>query len=343
MIALAIGFGAYRILASRGSSSADTDDETVNVPTVVSVQVGTLKRMTLHRYVTGYGVISAAPATRRRGAAAAAVAAPVTGVVARVLVAPGEQVRRGQELVELDSDTMTEAYAAAEATRQERLYAEHDTSLKALQNARAQLALLRVAAPLSGTVVAVNVKPGAAVSATRPLLEIMDLDRLVVEAQIPEDRARELRAGQTVELLGIGTADARLSYISPTIDPANGAVSVWASVPAGSSLRPGQYVRLRIVTATHGDSLVAPAASVVSDLAGHSVISVVHGDTAVRVPVRAGLREGGWVEVTGQDLRAGTSVVTMGAYGLPERTAIRILAPSATGPPPLDSGFSEPP
>lgn len=343
VIAVAIGFAAYRMTASHGTSSDDMGDDTASVPTVVSVQVGTLKHMTLHRYVTGYGVIAAAPATQQQGAAAASVAAPVTGVVARVLVALGEHVRHGQELVELDSDTMTEAYAAAEAARQQRLYAEHDTSQRALQNARAQLALLRVTAPLAGTVVAMNVKPGAAVSATRPLLEIMDLDRLVVEAQIPEEDAPQLRVGQTVELQGTGAVATRLSYVSPTVDPADGTVTVWASIPAGSALRPGRYVSLRIVTATHPDSLVAPAASVVSDLSGHSVISVVHGDTAVRVPVRAGLREDGWVEVAGRRLRAGERIVTVGAYGLPERTAIRIVTPPAAPLPPAESGFAEPP
>lgn len=310
--------------------------------TLVSVQVGTLRRMTVRQYVTGYGFVAPAPATAEHPAAAAAVAAPVSGVVARVLVVAGQRVRRGQALVVLNSNTMTAAYAAQELARQRRLYAGHDTSLKALQNAEAALSLLRVTSPLSGLVVAVNVRPGASVGQTAPLVEIMDLRRLIVQADIPAGQAAELHIGQTVELRRGCSSATRLTYISPTVDPSDGAVTVWAPLPAKCGLRPGQYLSLRIVTATHRGSLVAPAESIVTDLAGNSVLSVVHGNTAVRTAVRAGLHEGAWTEVSGAGLTPGTKVVTVGAYGLPARTAIRIVNARAA-PPPARNRFAEPP
>lgn len=311
-------------------------------PTLVSVQVGTLRRMTIHQYVTGYGFVAPAPATVDRPAAAAAVAAPVSGVVARVKVVAGQRVRRGQTLVVLNSGTMTAAYAAQELARQRRLYAQHNTSLKALQNAEAALSLLRVTAPLSGRVVAVNVKPGASVAQTAALVEIMDLHRLVVQTEIPAGQATTLRVGQTVQLRRACPDTTRLSYIGPTVDPSDGAVKVWAPLPAKCGLRPGQYLSLRIVTATHRGTLVAPADSIVTDLAGHSALSVVHGNTAVRTAVRAGLHEGAWTEVSGAGLTPGTKVVTVGAYGLPARTRIRIVNARAA-PPPARNRFAEPP
>jgi multidrug efflux pump subunit AcrA (membrane-fusion protein) len=320
----AAAVGAYTLLDSRSSPPADQEDAT---PTLVSVQVGTLGRKTVHRYVTGYGVVTPAPATAGRAAAAAAVAAPVAGVVARVAVVAGQEVRRGQELVELDSGTMTAAYATQELARQRKLYAEHNTSLKALQAAQASLSLLRVTAPLAGRVVAVNVKPGASVGQTASLVEIMDLRRLVVRAGIPEDEAAELAIGQSVELPGACPGIARLSYIGSTVDTSDGTVSAWAQLPANCALRPGRYVALRIVTATHSNVLVAPSGSVVSDLAGNSVLAVVHGNTAIRTSVQAGFRDDGWTEVSAPGLAPGMKVVTVGAYGLPRRTAIRVVHP----------------
>ena len=41
------------------------------------------------------------------------------------------------------------------------------------------------------------------------------------------------------------------------------------------------------------------------------------------------LREDGWVEVAGTGLKEGASVVTVGAYGLPEKTKIRVLGAAA--------------
>lgn len=323
LAAAGVAIGAYSLVDSRDSAATASQDE--EAPPIVSVQVGALRRMTVHQYITGNGLVKPAPATPGHPPAAAAVAAPVTGVVARVAIAAGEHVRRGQELVELNSDTITAAYAAEELARQRRLYAGHNTSLKALQSAEAALSLLRVTSPLSGIVVAVNVKPGAPVSQSAALVEIIDLRRLVVQTDIPEGDATRLETGEIVELPGACPRATKLAYISSTVNPADGTVSVWAPLPAECALRPGQYVNLRIITATHRDSLVAPSESVVSDLEGHSVLSVVRGDTAVRTPVRAGLREDGWTEVTAPGLESGTQIVTVGAYGLPQRTAIRIV------------------
>ncbi|MHB1282274.1 MAG: efflux RND transporter periplasmic adaptor subunit [Metallibacterium sp.] len=323
LLALGAGIGARELVKPHRNVPAAA--EHASAPTVISVQVGALKRMTLHRYVTGFGVVAPAPATPQRPAAATAVAAAVNGVVTKVLVAEGQQVRAGQLLVELDSDATTEAYAAQEARRQEMLYSQHNTSLKALQRAEAQLALLRVTAPMSGTVVRVNVKPGAAVNTSTVLAEVIDLRRLVVRTDIPEAQANELKVGQPVQVLGSPPITTRLAYISPTVDTSDGAVMAWASLPEQSNLRPGQYVRLRVVTATHRNTLVAPGESVMTDVDGHSVLSIVRGDEAIRIPVQVDLHERGWVEVAAPGLKAGTPVVTVGAYGLPKRVRIQIV------------------
>ncbi|MHB8549487.1 MAG: efflux RND transporter periplasmic adaptor subunit [Acidiferrobacterales bacterium] len=324
---LALGaVGAYELIKSR----AGKPENAVRPAARVAVQVGALRRMTMRRYVTGYGVVGPAPATAQTPAAAAAIAAPVTGVVTIVAVTPGAHVRRGQVLVELDSATMTETYAAEEVARQRQLYRQHNTSLKALQNAEARLALLRVTAPLSGTVVRVNVKPGSAVGSTTEIAEVMNLNRLVVRTEIPEEEAAQLAPGQPLEVLANPRLSGTVAYVSPTVDAGDGAVQVWANLPRHSGLRPGQYVPLRIVTATHRNALVAPRAGVVIYSGGRSVMSLVHGNEAIQIPVRVGLRSRRWVEVRGPGLKTGTAVVTVGAYGLPPKAAIQnaVNAPS---------------
>ena len=329
IVALGAAVGAYA-LRSHLVALAVSRQAATPTGSMISVQVGELKRLTLHRYVTGYGAVTSAPATPQRPAAAADIAAPVTGVVTSVAIAAGQRVKRGQLLMELNSASITETYAAQEVARLKRLYAEHNASLKALQRAEAQLALLRVTAPLSGTVVSVNVKPGAAVDARTVLAEVIDLDRLVVRTNIPEMEASDLRPGEPLQILGASPLPTTLNYVSPTVDASDGTVMAWASLPPRSRLRPGQYVRLRIVTATYHNALVAPSESVIGGvLGGRSVLSVVRGNEAIRVPVEAGLREGDWVEVTGPGLHAGTPVVTVGAYGLPARTAIRFSGAAA--------------
>lgn len=58
---------------------------------------------------------------------------------------------------------------------------------------------------------------------------------------------------------------------------------------------------------------------------GGTVIAVVQGDKAAQKPVKARLRDGGLVEVEGEGLSEGMTVVTTGAYGLPKETKVRVL------------------
>ncbi len=110
IVVVAAGAGVYLLIKSHGPEAAPDEEKT---PSVVTVQVGALTNVTLHRYVEGYGTIEPAPATADRPAAGATVAAPVAGVVARVNVIAGQQVKKGDVLAELNSGAMTLRLAEA--------------------------------------------------------------------------------------------------------------------------------------------------------------------------------------------------------------------------------------
>ena len=327
LIVLGFTLGIYALIKSSHATSSSGDEDEApaeNVPTVVSVQTGKLQRMTLHRFITGYGTVEAAPATADQPAAGAQLAAPSAGVVVKVNVTEGQHVEKGALLVDLSSDAVKQ-----EVERQKKLYAQHNTSLKALQDAQAQLALQQVISPVSGTVTRLQVKAGEAVDVNTVVVEVVDLNRLAVSAQIPATEATDLKTSEEVQVLTQPPGTAILSFVSPAVDPKTGAVPAWGLLPATSGLRPGQFVPLKIVTAVHTDCLAAPDESIVTDIHGQSVISVVKGDEATRTPVQTGFRENGWVEITGNGLKEGNAVVTVGAYGLPEKTKIQVLNSSA--------------
>ena len=64
----------------------------------------------------------------------------------------------------------------------------------------------------------------------------------------------------------------------------------------------------------------------VTDEEGKSFVVLVKGEEAAQVPVTTGLRENGWVEIEGEDLKDGATVVTVGAYGFPDKAKIRIAS-----------------
>ena len=325
---LILGAGGAAIFWLLKSHKTDSPSEEESPPPVVTVEVGALKLMTLHHYLSGYGLVAPMPATAEGPAADAPLAAPTAGVVARVKVVEGQQVKKGDLLVELNAGGATLEYAQQELERQKMLYEQHNTSLHNVQSAQAQLALLQVISPLSGTVARVNARPGAAVDPTTVVVEVMDLNRLALQANLPAADAAELKPGQEVQVLSDPPVSAQLSFISPAIDTNNGTVLARAQLAPGSGLRPGQFLALQIVTGVHTNCLAAPAESVVTDVQGASVVAVVNGTEATQVPVQTGFRENGWVEVTGAGLQPGQPVVTVGAYGLPQKTKIQVSTES---------------
>jgi len=225
---------------------------------------------------------------------------------------------------------------------------------RALALAQTQRSLLKIPSPLDATVVRVLVNPGEAVDATKVLVELTALDRLVVNATVPADDLLSLRAELPVEIHvrgkpasiasappasqpvrneskpsdGSTPSDALCHgttyFIAPQVDRKTNTVLIGIAIPAKAGLRPGQYVRVRIVVEEHRDRLAVPRESVVTDGDGNTVVAVVTGNKAVQTQVQVGLREEDLVEIEGSGLREGDTVVTAGAYGLPKETTIRL-------------------
>jgi membrane fusion protein (multidrug efflux system) len=325
----------------------------------VAVHVGKIVKADLHRFITGYGSVEPEPATEGRPAASALVASPIAGILADVKCTEGQSVTKGTPLFMLDSRVADVALERAKKTvefaevnfeRQKMLIQNEGTSQKLYQEAeqqrntarndlaaaQTQLALLRIDAPLTGTLARVLVKPGEAVETTTVLAELIDLNRLVVTTSVPSREARSLKLGQPVKF-GVGripeekmnagseSETGTLTFIGSQIDLKTDSVMARASVPAGSGLRPGQFLNLRIVCEEHADCLAVPEESVITGSAGVSAIMLVEGDKAIEKEVRAGFRESGLVEIEGEGLKEGIVVVTEGAYGLPSQTRIRII------------------
>lgn len=288
----------------------------------VPVHVATIRRSTLRGYVTAYGTVEPGPSAGAR----VAVGAP--GVVTAVRCVEGQLVKQGDLLFELDSRVAAIAVKFAEKSleRQTRLAQAEGTSQKLLQeaeqqlaSARAQQALLEVHSPLAGSVTKVNIKAGEAADLTTVLAEVIDLDRLAVTLNVSGAELAVLKAGQVVELVSPDSpnaVNASLFFTRSQLDPKTGSGQARAKLPANSGLRPGQFVKARIVTEVRKDCLAVPIACVAKDETGATFIALVDGEKAILKPVKAGVRDEGLVEIEGEGVEENQTVVTEGAYGL---------------------------
>ena len=325
--------------------------------TNVTVSVAKVVRTTLHAYVTGYGSVETAPVGGPgQPAGGARLATAASGLVVAVPGVEGARVEPGAVIVQLDARAADAAVARAQAAvtaaekaraRQTQLHAADSTSERAMQEAEERFAAARgelagaqlqqsqlaIRAPLAGTLARVQAKPGEWLDAGKDVAEVVDLDRLVVTAHVPSPNAAALRVGLPVKIVarlggdGAPLAAGAVQFVAPHISADNDSVLVRVSLPAASGLRPGQFVAVQIATEEKAGVLAVPLASLVKDPDAGHVIALVENGKSKQLPVQPGLRDGGWVEVSGAGLAEGAVIVTSGAYGLPKETTVTIRQP----------------
>jgi membrane fusion protein (multidrug efflux system) len=341
----------------------DNDEDDVKYTPTVPVSVAPITVATLHGYVMAYGTVEAAPARTAEPAASASIRVPASSLVAEVNCIEGQHVEKGQILFKLDgravsaeidragrqlaaaNDNLIRFKQATDVPQQYLLNAQHDRDLAqaALDSADAQEAMLSFAAPLPGTVVQLNIRPGELADPSTTAVQIVDLTRLVIALNFPAWQLRNIKPGEDAEIVrkttdattaGAATAPAtgpagsmgKVAFIDPQVDPNTGMGSVDISVPPEIQPRLGQFLSVRIVSQEHQDCLTVPVISLVRDAADNWGVSLAVREftRAFRHPVKVGLIEGDRAEVEGEGLKAGEFVVTTGAQALPEQSRIEV-------------------
>jgi macrolide-specific efflux system membrane fusion protein len=131
-----------------------------------------------------------------------------------------------EDAVQTSSATLSSALAQVEAIK-----AQIDQAQAQLSGEEASLRTTRIHAPMAGTVVAVNVRPGQTVVASQSapvLLRIANLARMTVWAQVSEADVPAVQVGMPAEFSTLGLPDRRwlgtVRQILPTPETVNNVV-----------------------------------------------------------------------------------------------------------------------
>ncbi len=212
-------------------------------------------------------------------------------------------------------------------------------SASALTNTqKQQLAYYQIRAPFAGIVGDIPVHLGDYVSSTTTLTTVDENADLEAYIYLPTERSAQVKTGLPVDLLdtnGAVLAQSKIYFVSPQVDNDLQGILAKAPIPsakAGERLRNGQVVNARVtwsmdktatvpvlaVTRIGGQTFVYVAAPKGGGYSAHQV-SVTLGEPVGNVyPVRAGLRAGDQVILSGiQSLQEGMPVQPMGASGGP--------------------------
>lgn len=224
--------------------------------------------------------------------------------------------------------------------------AQIKASEASLENARIELGYCRITAPISGLVGISKVRVGDYVrpGATSVLNTISDLGDVRVRFTISEQEFlrifREINkkdsnlkgVGQSISLkLSDGSLypqKGKVSFADRQIDPTTGAITFEASFPNPDKLlRPGQYVKIGVVTDVRDNALVIPQRAVIEMQGVYQVYvlgdsSKVHMQIVKPGPsfkdayiVEEGLKSGDKIAI------GGTSLLKNGSVIIPKNTA----------------------
>lgn len=255
----------------------------------------------------------------------AALAAPIEGRIAEVMVRAGESVSKGQVMARLDlsdlearlaeqraalADARAQLQVAERAEeRQQTLFKQNFISKNALDEVASTLSARRaevtarqgaldiaarslrdatVRSPIDGVVASRDVEPGQEVANKAKLFTVVDLTQLELQAELPPARVGKVRIGSTATLKAEGIdhpVPASVVRINPVAQSGTRTIPVYLRIDNPDGL-------LRVGLFAEGrletgrrSGLLVPKQAVLGEGAARHVW-VVRGDRLVSVPVK---------------------------------------------------------
>ena len=247
------------------------------------------------------------------------ISAEAPAMVQRVLVQEGERVKKGQVLVRQDAETSRRGLeelqtslelATTRFERQKKLWDQNigteiqfleaknakETLERRIASARSQLANYTIRAPFAGSVDKVFIKEGEMAQPGVPMVRLVSLQDMFIEADVSESYLGEFEVGDTAAVTFPSlnqSLTSTISSIGEVIDQNNRTFSIEVRLPGNAKLlRPNLLAVLRIEDFHEPDAVVVPTNLILSDNRGDYVYVAAEKDgqlTAVKKPVERGL------------------------------------------------------
>lgn len=313
----------------------------------------------------------------------AMVKSKVSGEVAQVRVREGEHVTAGQVLVSIDTADlkarhdsqlamMAESRAKLDLAKKNeennrQLLAKNfisQTAFDSVANSAqvseanhksmaAQAAITeraladaQIRAPFSGIVAKRVVNIGEKVTPDAPVIHVVDLNRMELEAPVPVSDIPSVKVGQEIAFKVDGFAErifkGKVERINPSAESGSRSISIFVTLAnADGALKGGMFANGTLAAASRAAVNAVPIAAVINE-GGQSFVFAVSNGKAERKPITPGSQsvELGLVEVR-DGLPAGAQVIAVKADGLKHGSSVVVrdtgsAAPSAPAalPPP---------
>lgn len=279
------------------------------------------------------------------------------GVLQQVYVKEGQKVSKGQTLAKIDDGGLSSQLAQMETQaalakttfeRQQNLWNQkigseiqylqaktnYEAQLKAVSQMRSQVGKTVVRAPFSGTIDDIITERGSVVSPGSPIMRIVNLSNMYLEAEVPEKNIATVKKGTDVivnfPILG-ETINAKVTQASNYINPANRSFNIQINVPSkNGQIKPNLTSKIQIKDYTNPNTIIVPISIVSENADGEQYLYIAENVTkdgqavAKKVIVKTGLSQGNYVEIT-EGIKDGNLVISEGARSVKDGQKVSII------------------
>ena len=228
-----------------------------------------------------------------------------SGTVSAINVQEGDAVSKGDILIELTGDDLTESIqSASESLRSAEI---------SMQNQQDNMSNYTITSPISGTIIEKDAKQGDALTSGSTLCVIYDLSYLEMVINVDELQIGALSVGQKVQLTADAVSDktyvGTVTRVSMKGSSSGGTTTypITIRIDDTDGLRPGMNANAEIVVAEANNALVVPNAAVIrggyvlvskkSPSAANAVEDMDAPEGYVYVKVETGVSDDSYTEI----------------------------------------------
>lgn len=316
-------------------------------PPPTSVEAVTVQKMLWQPRISAVGTLTA-----REGID---VSNEVEGIVEKIHIKSGQQVKVGDLLISLNDDVeqadlvsfkAQEDLARVLFRRNEGMWKKKTISETEFDNARsnllvaqanviqtkARIAKKSIRAPFSGTLGIRHISTGQYLPTGTMLVSLQDYDVLFVDFSVPEKYFTDVAKGLQVEFHVSAFADktfvGEVQAIDSKVSEATRNISVRAQLANEDALlRPGMYADIELILQQAAEVVVVPATAIVYSSFGNALFVIEENDEAKsvvrRVQVTTGEQRGDEIAIL-SGLNGGEQVVQAGVSKLQNNTPVAI-------------------
>lgn len=276
------------------------------------------------------------------------VSAKMPGVITKIRVQEGDQVKAGQILAEMDNEAIAKgveevrtqlAFANTIYLKQKNLWDQKigsemqyltaknnkESMEKRLSTMEEQLDGTLLKAPISGIVDEIRIKVGQALAPGFPSVRVVNLNSLKVKGNVAEGFLSKVKKGNKVEIIFPDLGDTlatEISYAGKVIDELNRTFSVLVDLKNGEKYAPNMITIMRIIDYSNPEAITVPV-KLINKSAEGDFIFVEENKAARKKKIRLGQTYNGLAEVV-EGLKPGDHVISAGYMDLNEGEALNI-------------------